>query len=284
MNFMIHKRKTRLKQTHLIIVLISIFALPVLAQNLTDSNVNGLPTGEEVAAHINSRDEGKAVSRKLKIEMRDRRGKIRQRETMSYRKYFAAEKRTVIFYLAPKNIKDTAFLTYDYNDPDLADDQWLYLPALRKVRRISASDRGDYFLGTDMTYEDIKLETRVSTTDFNFKTIGTCNSKGKPGLQIEGIPKTQEIARELGYSKTQSCVDSEIWMVRTSQFWDIKGNLLKTVTINDIEKIQGIWTQKNIEVENHKTGHSTGLTFSEVDYRSSVADGIFTTNAIKRGL
>jgi outer membrane lipoprotein-sorting protein len=274
----------RLKATLLFIVLICICTTPAFAQSPISSSEAVLPTGEEVAAHINSRDEGKAVSRKLSIEMRDRRGKIRQRETMSYRKYFAGEKRTVIFYLAPKNIKDTAFLTYDYNDPELEDNQWLYLPALRKVRRISASDRGDYFLGTDMTYEDIKLETRVSTADFNFQTIGTCNVNGKPGLQIEGIPKTQEIARELGYSKTQSCVDNEVWMVRTSQFWDIKGNLLKTVTISNIEQIQGIWTQQNIDVENHKTEHSTGLTFSEVDYQSSVPDDIFTTNAIKRGL
>ena len=273
-----------MKATLLFIVLISICATPVFAQSSISRSETALPTGEEVAAHINSRDEGKAVSRKLSIEMRDKRGKIRQRETKSYRKYFAGEKRTVIFYLAPKNIKDTAFLTYDYNDPELEDNQWLYLPALRKVRRISASDRGDYFLGTDMTYEDIKLETRVSTADFDFQTIGTCDADGKPGLQIEGTPKTQEIARELGYSKSQSCVDSEVWMVRTSQFWDIKGNLLKTVTISNIEKIQGIWTQHNIDVENHKTGHTTGLTFSEVDYQSPVPDDIFTTNAIKRGL
>ncbi len=273
-----------MKATLLFIVLISICATPVFAQSSISSSETVLPTGEEVAAHINSRDEGKSVSRKLSIEMRDKRGKIRQRETKSYRKYFAGEKRTVIFYLSPKNIKDTAFLTYDYNDPELEDNQWLYLPALRKVRRISASDRGDYFLGTDMTYEDIKLETRVSTADFNFQTIGTCAIDDKPGLQIEGTPKTPEIARELGYSKTQSCVDSEIWMVRTSQFWDIKGNLLKTVTISNIEQIQGIWTQHNIDVENHKTGHTTGLTFSEVDYQSPVSDDIFTTNAIKRGL
>jgi len=267
-----------------VIALLSIFTTPVFAQSTVNSSEAALPTGEEVAAHINSRDEGEAVSRKLSIEMRDRRGKTRQRETMSYRKYFDGEKRTVIFYLSPKNIKDTAFLTYDYNDPKVEDNQWLYLPALRKVRRISASDRGDYFLGTDMTYEDIKLETRVSTADFNFQTLGTCDADGKPGLQIEGTPKTKEIARELGYSKTQFCVDNEIWMIRTSQFWDIKGNLLKTITISNIAQIQGIWTQQNIDVENHKTGHSTGLTFSEVDYQSPVPDDIFTTNAIKRGL
>ncbi|OUS01724.1 hypothetical protein A9Q90_09885 [Gammaproteobacteria bacterium 54_18_T64] len=260
------------------------FALTGLAQEPLSNAQATLPTGGQVAAHINSRDEGEAVSRKLSIVMRDKRGKTRKRETMSYRKYYAGEKRTVIFYLAPKNIRDTAFLTYDYNTPEREDDQWLYLPALRKVRRISAADRGDYFLGTDMTYEDIKLETRVSTADFNFKTVGNCDVDGHPGLHIEGTPKTQAIARELGYSKSLSCVDRQIWMVRQSQFWDIKGALLKTVTIANIDQIQGIWTQQNINVENHKTGHSTSLSFAEVDYQSPVPDTMFTTNAIKRGL
>lgn len=264
--------------------LLTIGTAPVFAQSQANGPETLLPKGEEVAAHINARDEGEAVSRQLSIVMRDKRGKVRERETTSYRKYYANEKRTVIFYLSPKNIKDTAFLTYDYNDPKVEDNQWLYLPALRKVRRISASDRGDYFLGTDMTYEDIKLETRVSTADFNFQTLGSCEIDGKPGLQIEGTPKSKEIARELGYSKTLSCVDNEIWMVRQSQFWDIKGKLLKTITISNIAQIQGIWTQQNIDVENHKTGHSTSLTFSEVDYESPVPDDIFTTNSIKRGL
>ena len=273
-----------MKSPLLLLGLLSLFISSVFAESSTSNDQISLPSGEQVAIYINSRDEGEAVSRKLSIEMRDKHGKTRHRETMGYRKYYAEEKRTVIFYLSPKNIKDTAFLTYDYNDPELEDTQWLYLPALRKVRRISASDRGDYFLGTDMTYEDIKLETRISTADFNFQTLGTCNADGNPGLQIEGTPKTKKIARELGYSKTLSCVDNEIWMVRTSQFWDIKDNLLKTITISNIEKVQGIWTQHNIDVENHKTGHSTRLTFSAVDYQSPVPDDIFTTNAIKRGL
>lgn len=277
-----------MKKLLLITCLLSTLSLPLWAETdktpaaLNDSAT--LPTGEDVARLINSRDEGVFVSRKLSLLLSDKRGKTRHRETMSYRKYYAGEKRTVIFYLSPKNVKGTAFLTYDYEQPEQEDDQWLYLPALRKVRRISAADRGDYFLGTDMTYEDIKLETRVSTTDFTFHTVGPCEINGFPGVEIEGQPIDQARARELGYSKTRSCVDKAIWMVRRSQFWDIKGELLKTVDISGLEKIQGIWTQKVIHVENHKTGHRTQLTFNDVDYQRPVADDIFTTQSIKRGL
>ena len=101
------------------------------------------PSGVSIVEQVNARDEGEAVSRTVLMEMTDRRGKQRVRNTFGYRKYYGDEKRTVIFYKSPKNIKGTAFLTFDYPEVEKDYDQWLYLPAMRKVRRISASDRGD---------------------------------------------------------------------------------------------------------------------------------------------
>ena len=242
-----------------------------------------LPTGDEIAQHINVRNEGQAVSRNLKMEMIDSRDKKRVRETRAFRKYYGEEKRSVIFYLQPKNVKDTAFLTYDYPQT-VDDDQWLYLPAMRKVRRISASDRGDYFLGTDFTYEDIKLETKVSIEDYTRKTIGEDEVDGHHCYVVESKPIDEETAKELGYGRIEQCVDDEIWMVRRSLFWDTRGKQLKTTYAGDIRQVQGIWTQHRLEVENHKTGHRTFFTFSKIDYAEGVKDNVFTQNAIRRGL
>jgi len=243
-----------------------------------------LPAGDVIAQNINARDEGIAVSRNLSMQMTDRHGKVRIRETRAFRKYFGDEKRTAIFYLKPKNIKDTAFLTYDYADKQRDDDQWLYLPAMRKVRRISASDRGDYFLGTDLSYEDIKLETRVSLKDYTRKTIGEDEEEGVHCYIVEETEINTEIAEELGHSRRESCVDDTIWMARRSKFWDLQNKLLKTTHFRNISKVQGIWTAHTIEVENHKTGHQTVFTFSDVDYNDGVKDSVFTQNALKRGL
>ena len=243
-----------------------------------------LPAGDIIAQNINARDEGIAVSRKLKMEMTDRRGKTRVRETRAFRKYYGDEKRTAIFYLKPKNIKDTAFLTYDYVDKERDDDQWLYLPAMRKVRRISASDRGDYFLGTDLSYEDIKLETRVSLKDYTRKTIGEDEVDGVHCYVVDETVIDNETAEELGHIRRESCVDDIIWMTRRSKFWDLQNNLLKTTRFKDVSKVQGIWTAHIIEVENHKTGHHTVFTFSDVNYNEGVKDSVFTQNALKRGL
>jgi hypothetical protein len=117
--------------------------------SIVSHSANKLPDGDTIAQRINARDEGESVSRDLKMEMTDKRGKTRIRETSGYRKYYGSDKKTIIIYRSPKNVKGTGFLTFDYADTQHDDDQWLYLPAMRKVRRISASDRGDYFLGTD---------------------------------------------------------------------------------------------------------------------------------------
>ena len=259
-------------------------SVSLLAGYISPASSDEFPSGDDIARNINARDEGIAVSRKLKMEMTDRHGKVRVRETRALRKYYGDEKRTVIFYLKPKNIKDTAFLTYDYADNAKDDDQWLYLPAMRKVRRISASDRGDYFLGTDLSYEDIKLETRVSLKDYTRKTIAEDVVDGFHCYIVEETAINTETAEELGHIRRESCVDDNLWIVRRSKFWDPQNKLLKTTHFRDISEVQGILTAHIIEVENHKTGHQTRFTFSDVNYQDGVNDRVFTQNAMKRGL
>ncbi|MFT4824580.1 MAG: putative RND superfamily exporter protein [Halioglobus sp.] len=243
-----------------------------------------LPEGRWVVEQINRVDDGSHVTRKLSMTMIDRRGKERKRETIGYRKYFGDEKRTVLFYLSPRNVKDTGFLTYDYPDVQLDDDQWLYLPALRKARRISASDRGDYFLGTDFTYEDIKKEGKIELSDYHFKTLKNELVDGRETLKVEAIPVDDATAKELGYGKVHSWVDRSNWQVVKAQYWDVMLNELKTTTISDIRKIDGIWTRHRMEVRNHKTGHHTEFVFSDVDYQTPVVDSSFTRRALERGL
>ncbi len=243
-----------------------------------------LPSGQSIANKTHARNEGISLSRKLTMELKDKRGKIRIRETTSIRKYFGEEKRLAIFYLTPKSVMGTAFLTYDYPDASLDDDQWLYMPALRKTRRISAANRGDYFLGTDLTYEDIKLETRINREDYNYKTIGKELIDGHECFVIEGIPKSNEIAKELGYSKAKLWVDVTIWMLRKADNWDVAGNYLKTIEITDIKKVQGIWTYHKIYVKNHKTNHETTFHIDDVDYQTKISDDAFTKEALVNGI
>lgn len=241
-------------------------------------------TGLEIMQAVDARDDGEQVSRKIRFELTDRRGNTRVEETVGYRRYFGEEKRTIIFYTEPTNIRGTGFLTFDYPDPGVDDDQWLYLPALRKVRRISASDRGDYFLGTDFTYEEVKKEQKVELSDYDFVRKGEETLDGVATLVVEGVPVSDEIAKELGYSRVVWRVDPAINMSRKSDYYDLNGNHLKTITLESVETIDGVLTATGVFCENHKTGHSTRLQAFDVDYEQQVDERLFSQARLRRGL
>jgi hypothetical protein len=243
-----------------------------------------LPSGDEVVARVNARDDGHQVSRTLVMELEDKRGNLRTRETRSFRKDFGEERRSLLFYESPKNVKDTAFLTFDYAEPGRDDDQWLYLPALRKTRRISGADRGGAFLGTDFSYEDIKKETRIGVEDYAHKSLRREPVEGRPCIVVEHVPVSAEVARELGYGRVLTWVDEVIWIVRRAEYWDEKGEPLKTVLVTDIRPVDGIWTAHRLEARNQQTGHTTRFRFAEIDYATPVPDDRFTERALQRGL
>ena len=247
-----------------------------------------LPDGATIVANINQVAEGQHAISDLHMTLTDKSGKVRERKALSFRKYFGEEKRTLLIYQRPTNVKDTGFLTYDYPDLETEDDQWLYLPALRKVRRISASDRGDYFLGTDFTYEDIKKSGKIEQQDFNFETLGR-ETIALGGRQIEtykvaATTRNQQIAEELGFSRSLIWVNPQNWIIVKTDYWDLKDRPLKTYTATNIEQVDGIWTKHQLEVHNHKTGHHSRFEFSNVDYQTPVRDDLFTRRTLERGL
>ena len=254
-----------------------------------ENNAHPLPDAIQLVKKINKLDDGRHTSRKLLMRLTDKRNKTRERETVTYRKYFGDEKRTILFYKKPSNVKGTAFLTFDYPESNKDDDQWLYIPALRKVRRISASDRGDYFLGTDFTYEDIKLEGKWDETDYYFKSLRRDeltleDEQTSNSIVIEAIPQNAEIAAELGYGKVHFWVDQDKHIVVHAIYWDEKNNLLKTLTVSDIRVIDNIVTRHKLVLKNHQTGHRSEFIFSEVDYTKPVKDNFFSKHAMKKGL
>jgi hydrophobe/amphiphile efflux-3 (HAE3) family protein len=233
---------------------------------------------------VANRPEGMSVDRIAHIQLIDRHGAVRDQVARAVRKNVDDGRRMAIFYQAPANIRGTSFLVFDYADESRANDQWLYLPALRKVRRIPASDRGDYFLGTDLTFDEIRNDNRVTLTDWAFSTAGETQVDGERCVLIEGVATEERIARELGYSRARWCIDRIADMARRIEYWDRAGNELKTVTNRDIVRIDGVWTASRIEVANRKTGHRTLIEFRDAKFNSALADAMFTQQQMERGL
>ncbi len=245
---------------------------------------DGLPEGIEIAQRVNAREDGHTVSRVLTMELIDKSGFRRVRETRSFRRDFDdGERRSVLFFDAPANLKGTALLTWDHADPARDDLQWLFLPEFRKSRRVATSERGRSFLGTDFSYEEIKNETRVSVEDHHWRTIGREEVDGAACFVVEATAVDDGTARELGYGRMLLRVDAERWIPRFGEYWDPRGEPTKTIRIAEIREVQGIWTPHLIEAANLRTGHRTRLTFRDVDYERTLPDDLFTEGALARG-
>ncbi len=241
-------------------------------------------SGYDVAQRVAARDEGVTQFRRIHMFMTDNQNNVRERETISFRKYYGSDKKTLIYYEKPANFRDTAFLTFDYGDVAADDDQWLYLPAFGKIRRISSANRGDAFLGTDFSYEDIKKETKFSLSDYQFSILEHRQQSGGDLYLLEAIPVNETVANELGISRIRSWIDAQIWMPLSVDQWDLHGRHYKTIKIRDVQSIQGIWTALSIESKNHLTQHHTLFNFTDIDYQKQIDDQIFTQNTLRRGL
>jgi outer membrane lipoprotein-sorting protein len=264
----------------LVSFLVAGLALPASA----DPATAGLPAGLDVVQRVNERNEGVTLRRDARMDLIDSKGRTRSRAARMFRKYTGDDKKTTVFFTEPATIAGTSFLTFDYAEADRDDDQWLYLPAHRKVRRISATDRGNTFFGTDLSYEDVKKETKLAAEDYHWKVLGTETVDGHDCYVLEGIPVDEQTARDLGYSRVVSRIDRELWLTRLADYWDLKDQHLKTTRNLAIEEVGGFWTIRRTEVLNHRSGHRTVLEFSNIAYDDGVPDELFEPGNLTRGL
>ena len=264
----------------LVLTFVAGLALPASADPATDE----LPAGLDVVQRVNERNEGVTLRRDARMDLIDSKGRTRSRVARMFRKYVGDDKKTTVFFTEPATIAGTSFLTVDYAEAGREDDQWLYLPAHRKVRRISATDRGNTFFGTDLSYEDVKKETKLGAEDYHWKVLGTETVDGHECYVLEGVPVDEQTARDLGYSRVVSRIDRELWITRLADYWDLKDQHLKTTHNVAIEEIGGFWTIRRIEVRNHRSGHRTVLDFSNVAYDDGVPDEVFEPGNLTRGL
>ena len=238
-------------------------------------------SGAQIMQRVDDRDDGDDLTQKIYQKLIDKRGGERERFIVSFRKDYGKDNKGISYFLQPANIRDTALLTYDYDGVEQDDDQWLYLPALKKVRRISASDRGDYFMGTDFTFEDVKQTPELE--DYNWRLVGSETVDGHDCWVVEGEPKTDALKKDLGYSKTVNYIRKDIDMAVRIDYWDRKGQELKHFRITALEQIDGIWTATGMVMENVQTGHKTEMVFSEQKYNGGLSDGLFSERMLKRG-
>jgi outer membrane lipoprotein-sorting protein len=250
---------------------------------LLTSSVYGDAAAKKIAQKVHDRDDGKSLVQDMTMTLIDKNGKKRVRSIKTFSKDFGKDEHKIMFFKTPADVKDTAFLTYDYEDSSKDDDQWLYLPALKKVKRIPTSDKSSSFMGSDFSYYDM---TDRDVDDFSYKILKHVKVRGKDTTMIESIPKTQDIIDESGYTKTIGLIREDIDMVVRSIGF-LKNGKKKYFDVTKMHKQDGIWVIDEMTMTTKKgktTVHKTILNFDNIQVNPELKDDLFTTRRLEKGL
>jgi outer membrane lipoprotein-sorting protein len=180
-----------------------------------------------------------------------------------------------MFFTTPADVRNTSFMNWSYSD-GRADDQWIYLPALKRTKRISSDGKSDYFMGSDFTYDD--LGDRHPNQD-EHKLLREESIDGKACYVVESTP------REAGYiySRTITWVMKDNYIGLKREFYDDGGKLLKVLKIIKYDKIDGFWTILETEMHNVQKDHRTNMKFTEVQKNKGIPDTMFTERSMTIG-
>ena len=183
-------------------------------------------------------------------------------------------------FSTPADIKGTAFLQVEHNEGD--DDLWIYLPALKKSRRLVASNKKDSFVGSDFSYGDVSLPKAAR---YRHTLARTERMDDVDCHVIESIPGDDTVKANSGYSKKITWVRSDNFVETKVEYYDLAGRLLKTQRVTNPQVVDakaGRWFPLSREMTNHQTGHKTTLNVLKLETNVPTPDELFTTRYIER--
>lgn len=186
------------------------------------------------------------------------------------------EKRMIKF-LDPADVRGTAMLIID--NEEIQDDMWIYLPALKKTRRIVSTEKGKSFMSSEFSNADM---TSAALADFK---ISHLPESGKNEIWlIESVPVTEDKADEYGYSRKITWLDKKDLKIKKIEFFNFDGELYKTIEILSTQPIAGKegYIMTEMYVMNHINGRSSRIKFDELNTESVIAENVFTVEALAR--
>jgi len=177
-------------------------------------------------------------------------------------------------FLEPADVKDTTLLTYDYEQAD--DDIWLYLPALKKVKRILSSNKTDYFMGSDFTYWDME---NIDLVNWDYQLTGSESVDGVDCYVVAATPTNEKETDESGYGKVVYWIGKADWVSRKIEYNDTKGRLAKRLILSEVKPTSASDPRARAHkmfMDNLLTDHKTMLAMSTIELDVNVDDDLFS--------
>lgn len=241
-------------------------------------------SARQIMERVDARDDGDHSIQDMEMILIDKRGNQRVRKLRSFGRDVGEDKQSIMFFLTPADVEDTGFLTYDYDEAEKDDDQWLFLPALSRTKRIASSDKSGSFMGSDFSYADM---TERPLDEYEYTLMKETEVGGHPVWQIQSVPTTEREKDETGYTKSVSFVRKDNFVVVRGVNFVKKGSRLKYFEVKKLEQIDGIWVPTEMQMttkKGKKTLHKTVLRSSNVSFNQNHPEDLFTVRQLEKGL
>jgi len=234
-------------------------------------------SGLEIIQKVYNRSTGNDQEGELTMTLINSRGDQRVREIKQFVKDFGEEEKKIMFFISPADVRNTSFMNWSYDEAERDDDQWIYLPALKKVKRISSDSKSDSFMGSDFTYDD--LGDRHPSAD-EHKLLREEKLNGDDCYVVESIPKEEEYM----YSRTVTWIIKDKWIGLKKEFYDEDEDFLKTLTVKEYDKIKDYWIILHSQMHNIQKDHTTDMLLENLKVDIGVSDSKFTERIMRRGM
>jgi len=236
--------------------------------------------GDEIAKKHYDLKKSQDTKATATMILKDKSGSKKTRKLEMFTQEGKDGKNSFVNFLEPADVSGTKFLTLAHKGSD--SDQRLYLPGLKKTRKISSSSKDGEFVNSDFYYYDMEeryFEDYTYTFLSENETIADPAFAGKKFFKVEMKP----VNKEAPYAKTIAWVGSDDYAIYKLECYDKKDNsLLKTITFPKIEKLEGVLVPTQTIVTNHKKGSSTELTLASVKVNTGVKADVFTVKNLEK--
>ena len=211
------------------------------------------------------------------INIRDGKGSERVRQLTMITGRFNDVTKTLIRFTAPSDVKGTALLIFDYEEKE--DDMWIYMPALKKVRRIISSEKGKSFMGSEFTNADM---SKPNHADFHYELKGSETYEGRECWIVQEEGKDQAIKKANGYSRSVNYIDKETYLCYKTEYYDSSDNLHRVMIASDFKKITATsYFAYHTSMENVKNGRISEMVVNNLETGKKYREDLFSPNALQ---
>ena len=210
------------------------------------------------------------------LTIQDNKGNERVRQIATATKKFDGATKTMMKFLSPVEVKGTTMLVFDYEKKE--DDMWIYLPALRKTRRIVSSEKAKSFMGSEFSNADM---SKPNMDDFTYALLGSETVNGKDCWKVESKCLNEDIEDENGFSRKVVFVEKSTYLPQKMEYYDLDNELYKVMTISDYRKQpNGSYFAYNMSIENIQSNRKSTMKVDKFQIGSSMSESSFAASSL----